>query len=50
MLAATRKSMEFSIVGGMALNPLPQATGMGGRGGDRQRHRDEHAHEQQNQQ
>ena len=50
MLAASRKRSEFCIVGETAVLRLAQATGMHRRGGDRQSHRGEHTHQQQNQQ
>jgi hypothetical protein len=50
VLATPRRSLELGIVGRTAVHRLPQATRVRRRGGDRQSHRREHTHQQQNQQ
>src|ERR1700682_4365544 len=50
VLAASGRSLELSIVGRTVVHRLPHATRGRRRGGDRQSHWDEHAHQQQNQQ
>ncbi len=50
VLAASWRSMELRVVGSTIVHRLPHATSVHRRCGDRQSHRDESAHQQQNQQ
>jgi hypothetical protein len=50
MLAASWRSMELRVVGSTSVHRLPHAASVQRWRGDRQSHRDENAHQQQNQQ